>query len=203
VLFACLLAFDAAISDGSVSRSVVNRLVLDDEENLGSLGSRTSIWRFAGQEFFEGTTWLTGVGTGGVDKALGKFYEFTGRVAGRDRIWRLYPHNSLVQNALAYGIFGLLLAFCLAAQVGRKAYLLDSRFGGWQRTAFAVFLGLVGTGGVVEREVYWIALGSALWAMISSDNLPSQARAAASRVWRTQAGQMRASQSSHASPGFN
>ena len=164
VLLACLVAVDVAISNGSVLRGVVNRLVRDDEENLGSLGERTMIWRFAEQEFLDGTNWLTGVGTGGVDKALGKFYEFSGRIPGRDRIWRLYPHNSLVQNGLAFGLFGLVLSVCVAFQIVRNAHLLDSLYGGWQRTAFAVFLGFVGTGLVVQREVYWIALGSALWA---------------------------------------
>jgi O-antigen ligase len=174
-LLACLLAADTAIMQGAVYEGVVNRLVRDEEENLGSFGDRTKIWRFAAQEFLEGTTWITGVGTGGADKELGKFYEFSGRFSGRDRIWRLYPHNSLVQNGLAFGIFGLVLTACMGFQVARRAYRLDSSFRGWQRSAFVVFFGLVGTGLVVQREVYWIAVGSALWAMVSTDK-PARGR---------------------------
>jgi hypothetical protein len=181
-LGACLFAADAAITQGSVYRGVVNRLVWDEEENLGSLGERTRIWGFAEHEFLDGTTWLTGVGTGGVDKALGKFYEFSGRIPGRDRIWRLYPHNSLVQNGLAFGLFGLVLTAWVAFQAVRNAYRLDSAFGDWHRTAFAVFLGFVGTGLVVQREVYWIALGSAFWALISTDKLHWPLRAVTPRL---------------------
>ncbi len=180
VLFVCLFTADFAISNGAVYRGVVNRLVWDEEDNLGSLGDRTKIWQFAARDFLDANHWLTGVGTGGVDKELGKFYEFSGRLPGRDRLWRLYPHNSLVQNGLAFGLGGLALTLLVALRIARNAYLLDSLSCGWQRCAFVMFLGLVGTGLVVQREVYWIALGSALWAMVSTAKAPQPARMARS-----------------------
>ena len=57
----------------------------------------------------------------------------------------------------------------MALQMGRNAYRLDVLSGECRRSVFVVFLGLVGISSVVQREVYWIAIGSVLWAMVSTD----------------------------------
>ena len=109
------------------------------------------------------------------------------------------PHNSLVQNRLALGLFGIVLT---AFQIVRNAYLLDSLYGGWQHTAFTVFLGLVGTGGVVQREAYWIALGSALLAMISTGKLKSPHRALAPQLGRCASDRFQNCRDPHARPSL-
>jgi predicted membrane protein len=142
------------------------------------------------------------ISRGDIRSVAFRYSLFSGRAVGRDRIWRLYPHNSPVQNALALGLLGIALTVLLAFQVMRIAYRLDSLYGSWQRTVFAVCLGLIGIGGVVQREVYWIALGSAVWAKISTDKLKTPQMALTPRFGRYAAGRSQTSRDSYAHPSL-
>lgn len=164
------LAINAAVDpEHMLYQGIVERLIQDDEETLYTLGGRTRIWKFAGEEFANDHTWLYGTGTGGVDKALGSSYELIrGARQGSDGIWRLYPHNTLVWWALAFGINGVAVCAWLGFSIARAAYQLDKKSGDWRRSTLVAFVALTGVGGVITQESSWCVLGAALLAMLST-----------------------------------
>jgi hypothetical protein len=150
-------------------RGIVSRLLDDDEGTRDTLGNRTVIWRSGIEEFTNGNVWLYGTGTGGVDKVLGTRFEIGDRQKGRDGIWRLYAHNTIVWCGLAFGLIGLVVYIWLGIHVARSAYSLDKKQGECRRSTLVVFVLIAGSGGVITQECYWCILGAVLWTMLSVD----------------------------------
>jgi hypothetical protein len=166
----------AAFTDRPFYDQLLERTLGDDNEALSTLGGRTDIWRFGSEQFFQGTHWISGFGTGSVDKLLG---EFSG-IDCRDGIWRLYAHNTFVWCGLGLGTLGLMVGGWLTLSMVRSAYRFDRMENGYQRCSLVAFLILFGTGAVVHLEQYWILLGSILWALMSLQH-PIGARSPAAR----------------------
>jgi O-antigen ligase len=168
----CSMAVNAIVSPGTwFYEGIVSRLVLDNEGTRMSLGARTQIWSIAAKEFVTDGVWLHGAGTGGVDKLLGDFPEMEGRARGRDGIWRLYAHNTVVWWSLAFGVSGLFAILWLTFRSVQVANVLDGTGGGWRRSALAVFVILVGIGGVISQEPFWCVLGAVHWAALSGEEI--------------------------------
>jgi hypothetical protein len=144
-----------------------NRLFEDQEGTVGTLGSRTLIWNYAGGLLTEDSRWVAGFGAGGVDKTLGTFYEFGEYALGRDGIRRLHSHSTFVEWALMFGLVGCLIPVWLALRAVRTAWRMDLEDGGVDRTSLLMFAFLFSFGGVINTEIFWIAYGSLLWASLS------------------------------------
>jgi hypothetical protein len=163
-----IMAAAAAFSDRPFYDQLLERTVGNEDETLTTLGGRTDIWYFGADQFLEGSNWIGGVGTGGVDKTLGQFSIFRNRDLGSDGIWRLYAHNTLVWCGLGLGTLGLIVGGWLTLSLVRSAYRSDHEEHGWERGSLVAFLILFGTGAVVHVEPCWILLGSVLWAIMSN-----------------------------------
>lgn len=148
-------------------QGIVSRLIEDEEGTMGTLGDRVQIWDVASVAFWSDSTWIHGNGTGGVDKVLGGLYESKGRAKGRDGIWRIHAHNTLVWSALAFGIPGILFLVWSAVAMSIRAVQLDSKLGGWEHSALVAFLGIASLGGVITQDGCWCVFGSALLAGLS------------------------------------
>jgi O-antigen ligase len=169
VVALCSLTINTALDlEHPFYQGMVGRLIQDDEETRDTLGGRIQIWKFAAEEFAIDNTWLYGTGTGGVDKALGRFCELNGGAQGSDDIWRLSPHNTLVWWALAFGITGVVAYAWLGFSIVRAAYQLDKKSGDWRRSTLVAFVALAGIGGVITQEGSWCVLGAVLLAMLST-----------------------------------
>ncbi|HTM51723.1 MAG TPA: O-antigen ligase family protein [Bryobacteraceae bacterium] len=164
-----LWAADSLLADANndVYSQIRSRLFQDQEGTVGTLGSRTLIWQFAGGLLTEDTRWVAGFGTGGVDKALGTFFELGEYAIGRDGIRRLHSHSTFIDWALMFGLVGLLVPAWLAIRAARTALRLDLEDDRVDRTSLLMFALLFSFGGVITTEVFWIAFGSLLWASLS------------------------------------
>ena len=162
------MAATAVFSDRPFYDQLIERTVGDKNETLLTFGGRTDIWYFGSDQFLQGTNWMVGFGTGGVDKTLGQFSDIDCRELDPDGIWRLYAHNTFVWCGLGLGALGLMVGGWLTLSLARSAYRLDKMENGYMRCSLVAFLILFGTGAVVHVESYWILLGSVLWAMMSS-----------------------------------
>ena len=165
VLLVAPLAQERPFYDG-----ITSRLVYDDEGTVATLGDRTPIWEFAAHEFIQGTTWIYGVGTGGVDKDLGQMSLFNGRARGRDGIWRLHSHNTIIWCALAFGGVGLLLFGWLEVQLVARAWRLDLSEQSCTRSSILLFISTTSIAAVVLQQPCWVAVGACLWALVSDEN---------------------------------
>lgn len=158
---------DALETENPFYRGIVGRLFLDEEGTRGSLGDRTQIWTIALSAAVEDSTWLYGTGTGGVDAALGGLYESNGRSKGRDGIWRLSPHNTVVWGLLAHGIPGLIAMVWLWVRIARDAVRMDLQLRSWEHTTFIGFLTFSSFGGVITQDGCWAVMGVAMLAGLS------------------------------------
>jgi|GEM_PF-2379653 len=149
-------------------QGIVSRLIEDEEGTMGTLGDRVQIWDVASSAFWSDTIWLHGAGTGGVDKVLGSLYESKGRAKGRDGIWRIHAHNTLVWSGLAFGMPGILFLVWLAVKMAVRAIQMDSELQGWEHSALVTFIGISSLGGVISQDGCWCVFGSALLAGLSS-----------------------------------
>jgi hypothetical protein len=173
----CSLAINAVVDPAHpFYEGIVGRLIRDDDETRNTVGGRLQIWTFAVEEFAANDIWVYGTGTGGVDKALGRFYELQGRAKGRDGIWRLYAHNTLVWWALAFGIGGVGVYAWIGFSLARRAHQLDKKSDDWRRLTLVAFVALASVGGVITQEGYWCVLEAALLAMLSTDVYGSSCR---------------------------
>ncbi len=149
-------------------QGIQSRLLEDEEGTRGTLGDRVQIWDVATVAFLSDTNWLYGTGTGGVDKALGGLYESKGRAKGRDGIWRLHSHNTLVWSAVALGIPGILGLMWVWLSMIRAAYNLDRQFQSWEHCTLTAFAGITSLGGVITQDGSWCVVGVALLSGLSA-----------------------------------
>lgn len=149
-------------------QGIQSRLLEDEEGTRGTLGDRVQIWDVAVVAFLSDTNWLHGTGTGGVDKALGSLYESKGRAKGRDGIWRLHAHNTLVWSGVAMGIPGILVLIWMGLSMLIAAYRLDQQFKSWEHLTLASFAGITSFGGVLTQDGCWCVLGGALLCGLSA-----------------------------------
>ena len=161
-------------------QGIQSRLLEDEEGTRGTLGDRVQIWDVAAVAFLSDTNWLYGTGTGGVDKALGGLYESKGRAKGRDGIWRLHSHNTLVWSAVALGIPGILGLMWVWLSMIRAAYNLDRQFQSWEHCTLTAFVGIASLGGVIMQDGSWCVVGVAL---LSALSVPIQITAVAPRLF--------------------
>lgn len=165
-------------------QGIQSRLLADEEGTRGTLGDRVQIWDVAVVAFLSDTNWLHGTGTGGVDKALGSLYESKGRAKGRDGIWRLHAHNTLVWSGVAMGIPGILVWIWMGLSMLIAAYRLDQQFMSWEHLTLAAFAGITSFGGVLTQDGCWCVLGASLLCGLSE---PLQSAAVATQyVFRTE-----------------
>ena len=162
-------------SNGGFYTQLESRLFQDQEGTVGTLGSRTLIWKYAGDLLTNDYRWVLGFGTGGVDKALGGFFELGQFAIGADGIRRLHSHSTFVEWALMLGLVGALIPLWLAIRVGATAWRMDLQDNGVERTSLVVFAVLFSFGGVINTEVFWMAYGTLLWAMLSPRPAPATA----------------------------
>ena len=149
-------------------QGIQSRLLEDEEGTIGTLGDRVQIWDVAMVAFLSDTNWLHGTGTGGVDKALGGLYESRGRAKGRDGIWRLHAHNTLVWSAVALGIPGILGLIWLGLSMIIAASRLDQQFKRWEHLTLTAFVGIASLGGVITQDGCWCVVGAALLSGLSA-----------------------------------
>ena len=142
------------------------------DADVGTLGGRTDIWMLAYDEFTQGLNPLYGVGTGGVEKALGRFSGQPNRTF-YSGIWHVYPHNTIVWLGLALGCPGLALGLWLSVKVVRRAYRLDKRNNDWRRFSYLSLLILIGNACAINLEPGAIILIALLWVLVSVE--PAQA----------------------------
>jgi hypothetical protein len=152
---------------GGFYSQLESRLFQDQEGTVGTLGSRTLIWEFAGDLLTNDYRWVLGFGTGGVDKALGSFFELGQFATGIDGIRRLHSHSTFIEWMLMLGLVGALLPLWLAIRVCATAWRMDLQQDGVERTSLVVFAVLFSFGGVINTVAFWIAYGTLLWAMLS------------------------------------
>jgi O-antigen ligase len=178
-----LSAFTAVAAEGalqSIYDQLGSRLVADNEGTVGTLGSRTLIWRFGLENLAATDRWAFGLGAGGVDKALGSFFELGLFAQGRDGIRRLHSHSTYIEWVLMLGFLGVLAPLALGIQTAWRSWRLDLAQGTVRRTALVVFAFLYSFGGVMNTEIFWIAFGSLLWAELTPGAPPLRPAAAAS-----------------------
>ncbi len=149
-------------------QGIVSRLIQDEEGTMETLGDRVQIWDVASSAFGSDTNWMHGTGTGGVDKVLGGLYESKGRARGRDGIWRIHAHNTLVWSGLAFGVPGILFLVWLAVMMSVRAIQMDSELQGWEHSALVTYIGIASLGGVITQDGCWCVFGSALLAGLSA-----------------------------------
>jgi hypothetical protein len=154
-------------TNSSFSSQMQGRLFQDEEGTVRTLGSRTLIWKFAGDLLTDDYRWVLGFGTGGVDQALGSFFELGWYALGADGIRRLHSHSSFIEWALMFGLAGATIPIWLAIRVIATGWRMDHRENSAQRTSLISFAILFSFGGVINTEVFWIAFGTLLWAMLS------------------------------------
>lgn len=162
-------------SSGGFYSQLESRLFQDQEGTVGTLGARTLIWKFAGDLLTNDYRWVLGFGTGGVDKTLGSFFELGQFTIGSDGIRRLHSHSTFVEWMLMLGLVGALIPLWLAIRVSATAWRMDCREDGIDRTSLVVFAVLFSFGGVINTEVFWMAYGTLLWAMLSPRPTPAMA----------------------------
>jgi hypothetical protein len=160
-------------STGSFYSQLESRLFQDQEGTVGTLGSRTLIWTFAGDLLTNDYRWVLGFGTGGVDKALGSFFELGQFAIGSDGIRRLHSHSTFIEWMLMLGLVGAVIPLWLAIRVCAIAWRMDCRENEVDRTSLVVFAVLFSFGGVINTEVFWIAFGTLLWAALSPQPTPA------------------------------
>jgi hypothetical protein len=154
-------------SNGSFYSQLESRLFQDKEGTVGTLGTRTLIWTFAGDLLTNDYRWVLGFGTGGVDKALGSFFELGQFAIGTDGIRRLHSHSTFIEWMLMLGLAGAAIPLWLAIRVCATAWRMDCQENGVDRTSLVVFAVLLSFGSVINTEVFWMAYGTLLWAMLS------------------------------------
>jgi len=151
----------------SFSSQMQGRLFQDQEGTVRTLGSRTLIWKFAGDLLTNDYRWVLGFGTGGVDQALGSFFELGWYSLGADGVRRLHSHSTFIEWALMFGLAGAMIPIWLAMRVIVTGWRMDNRENSAQRTSLISFAILFSFGGVINTEVFWVAFGTLLWAMLS------------------------------------
>jgi hypothetical protein len=154
-------------TSGGFYSQLESRLFQDQEGTVGTLGLRTLIWKFAGDLLTNDYRWVLGFGTGGVDKALGSFFELGQFAIGADGIRRLHSHSTFIEWILMLGLVGALIPLWLAIRVCATAWRMDLNEKGVERTSLVVFAILFSFGGVINTEVFWMAYGTLLWAILS------------------------------------
>jgi hypothetical protein len=65
------------------------------------------------------------------------------------------------------GLVGALIPLWLAIRVCATAWRMDLNEKGVERTSLVVFAILFSFGGVINTEVFWMAYGTLLWAILS------------------------------------
>lgn len=133
-----------------------------------SIGGRTEIWMLDYDEFTQGLNPLFGVGTGGVEKALGRFAGQSNRTLDAG-VWHLYPHHTVAWLGLALGCPGLVLGLWLSVRMVRRAYRLDKRNNDWRVFSYLTLLILIGNACAINLEPGAIILTALLWALVSAE----------------------------------
>jgi hypothetical protein len=133
--------------------------------DVSTIGGREEVWTVAAEAFIFDNHWMYGSGTGGAERYLGR-WPSKAKDIGIDGLERLYPHNTAVWVALAFGVPGLIICTVLLWTMLRQAYRLDSLERAWGRCAFLAILALIGCSCAIVMEPYFIAVGAILWAML-------------------------------------
>ena len=137
------------------------------DADVRTIGGRTDIWMVAYDEFKQGLNPLLGVGTGGVEKALGSSsYGEPNRIL-EGGVWHTYPHNTIVWLGLALGGPGLALGLWLSVKLVRRAYRFDKRNNDWRRFSYLSLLILIGNACAINLEPGAIILTALLWVLVS------------------------------------
>lgn len=139
-----------------------------DSHDVESLGDRLPIWTSAVVAWVSrGKTFVMGVGTGGVDKALVEHSvsDLRPRV-GEDLVARKSSHSSYVEWILSYGVLGLVSGSALVFSLLRHAWNLDRRDGWTGRRALLLFLLANSVTTVVYRAPYAVPLETLLVALV-------------------------------------
>ena len=168
-LGACALLLDAYVDDrgSTFYGQLAQRLFSDDTETVSNFGSRWAIWDYGIGLLNRDYNWALGFGTGGVDRALGTFFQYKLFALGRDGIHRLHSHSTYIEWMMMLGAAGTVFAGWLLISAIRSAWKLDKEESTSIRTGLLVFAALYSFGGVITTEVFWSAYGSLLWALLS------------------------------------
>lgn len=134
--------------------------------DLSSLGGRASIWS-AGWDVMTASdvVFLRGVGSGGVDRALGARIVALTPGAGA-MLFRRSSHNTFVEWGMSYGVIGTLMGIWLLWTVARRAIRLDRHDRTWQTTTLLVWSLLNSMTLVINRTAFWPFLGALMFAMV-------------------------------------
>jgi hypothetical protein len=160
--------FVASFTPQSFQR-MEDRILGADPSAAASLQDRKLMITYGLERLAEGRNWLTGFGSGGPDKILAESSEIRTVAIGRDGVRRTYCHNTFLWWTMCFGLLGVILCGWLAWDIWRKALRRDVTERSWIRVGFLAYMAVAGMGGVINQEPFWIAVGSLLWAILSTE----------------------------------
>lgn len=151
---------------------------LDVNGDVFTASGRVLIWKAAYDAWRSNPRYLFfGAGTGAAPEALGRYLGLTksdGVTPGA-----LDAHNAFVEWLLSFGLIGIGGGVCLLTAVLRKAHRMDRRDGTFNRRAILVCLGLASMNYVTYYQLFFVAAGALVLAMLSEAPAPVPATEAA------------------------
>lgn len=139
-------------------------------ETFATAGSRISIWEAAFETVKQDPRTLArGVGSGAVDKELATLHSKDAVEGAGDGVWRVHSHNGYLEWVVSLGLLGSIPGFWLLVHMIQTGYSLDKERKSVFRRSLLTFVLVFSMSGVIYMCEFWLALGSALWAVLSKD----------------------------------
>lgn len=157
------------LSGYSPLNNIFSRLSYDNP-TVTTFGGRLIIWENVGTVLnSDPRIFLFGTGTGGVEKQLGIYIQEGARI-GPDNIRRKSSHNTFIEYGLSYGFIGCVIGLGLLVKIILRSRELDDLQGVHSRTIILVTTLIISMGIPIQRQTFWIAIGSLFLAMLSDQN---------------------------------